>query len=164
MARPSKLSDKQWAEIEDVASQLNTMSDNEQSAILQLRIAILAGDLERWLGVNKIERHRFEFNVSAGRIDLLLFHSDGGASIVEVKGDCDMRSISGGIGQLCLYEHLLRLSDKLSPKYINKILCAPVEKPEKGAHLIGACNIAGVKFVHLAPHKVFKARIDKLKR
>jgi len=144
------------------ASELFKSRNNEAAAILMLKLFLMFGDLEKVLGVKKIERHRFEFSVCGGRIDLLLFHKDKGISIVEVKAQNDVRTILAGIGQLCLYEVGIRKKMvRRPPKYINRILTAPIE-PSVSLHIMEACEIAGVRFAHLPIYKLFSAEVNEL--
>jgi hypothetical protein len=155
---------EQWLIDEGVVDGVNRLSNDEKAVVLQLKIMLAADDLRSLLSVEKIERYRFEFSVQDGRIDLLLFHADGGVSIVEAKPDTNPVSVAAGIGQLCYYAAALpsKYPKGKQPAYINRFLCAPV-KPERSLVLMAACEMAGVKFVHLAPIAVFKARIDALK-
>lgn len=155
---------EQWLIDEGVVDGVNNLSRDEKAVVLQLKIMLAGGDLRCLLGVGKIERYRFEFSVQDGRIDLLLFHTDGGVSIVEAKPETNPVSVAAGIGQLCYYAAALpqKYSGSKRPAYINRFLCAPI-KPERSLTLMAACEMAGVKFVHLAPFAVFRACLDKVK-
>lgn len=135
--------------------------NDESAAVLMLELMLMFGDLERAFGLPRIHGHRFEFNVPGGRIDLLLFHEDGGMSIVEAKSESADREIVRGIGQLCLYAVALPrvLSSRQQPKYIRRILCAPIA-PEECGRLMDACALAGVEFKQLPPFAMFKAQIE----
>jgi hypothetical protein len=160
---------KQWTEedrpaLDNLTRSMLSLDNNEKATTLMLKLFLTFDDLHLVLGVARIARHRFEFDVGGGRIDLLLFHVDGGVTIVEAKAESDTRTIIGGIGQLCFYAAKLPklLTHTAKPKYVNMILAAPI-KPEKSLSIMDACNIAGVRFVHLAPYSVLKASIDKAK-
>lgn len=155
---------EQWLIEEGVVDGVNRLSNDEKAVVLQLKIMLAAGDLRRLLGVGKIERYRFEFSVQDGRIDLLLFHADGGVSIVEAKPETNPVSVAAGIGQLCYYAVALQAKypKGAAPAYMNRFLCAPI-KPERSLLLMQACEIAGVKFVHLAPFSELKAGLEKAK-
>lgn len=132
----------------ELAIQFLRMQDNEKAAMLMLRGWLLYdGHIERALGIPKVLSHRFEFHVPDGRIDLLLFHSDGGMTIVEAKAATTAPKIAAGIGQLCYYASVLPqvLSERQQPKYIRRLLCAPIEPPQ-AAVLMSACELAGVTF------------------
>ena len=163
MARPSKLTDKQWVEIESLARNLPRMENNEKSVILQLKVMLIGGDFCRLFGVCPISRYRFEYALSIGRVDLMLFHRDGGISIIEAKPDECLRTIVSGIGQLFLYSSVVRRELGRNPKYINRILCAPTT-PEKSSRIFAACEEASVRFVPLASYSYFKEQIDGIKR
>lgn len=132
------------------ASQLQSCGADESRIVMVLRLFLGFGTLESVLSVPKINRCRFEVTVAAGRIDLLLYHADGGVTIVEVKGGSNAMEVARGIGQLCMYSVLLPHSIKQgnAPKYVNLMLVAPVA-PADSIDLIAACAIAGVRFVHM---------------
>ena len=169
MGRKSKLSERQWAEsneasVRELANELLSLENNEKAVILTLKLFLMFGNLESVLKVSKIQRHRFEFAVSGGRIDLVLFHRDGGVTIVEAKAENQARFIAAGIGQLCMYASVISESlKKTEPTYINKVLVAPI-KPEDSLHLMNACQMAGIRFAHLAPFDVLHGQIGKLKK
>lgn len=150
----------------DIASNFLSSKNDEKAISDLIRIHLIFGHLEGLLGVAKIIRHRFEFSVNCGRIDLVLFHKDGGASLVEVKAGGELRSVVGGIGQLFLYEVSFReFMRKTKPlKYINKILVSPLS-PEKSLPVMMACESAGVRYVHYATYKEIsgqRANLEKL--
>ena len=164
MGRKSNLTDHQWEKLQHhdlhrVAVALLSISDNEKAVTQVLRLMLLFGDLQRVLKVKPISRYKFEFPVNSGRIDLLLFHNDGGISIVEAKADRLPREIALGIGQLCMYEAGLR--KKMRPAYINRILIAPI-KSENSLEIMSACELAGVKFIHLPKFKKIKGDIEAI--
>jgi DNA-binding sugar fermentation-stimulating protein len=76
-------------------------------AVLVLEMFINFDCGEKMLSVSKISSYKTEVNLDGGRADFVLFHRDGGISIVEVKADNDLRSIASGIGQLFLYESMI---------------------------------------------------------
>jgi hypothetical protein len=159
MARPCKLTD-----MHELASALLNAKNNEKAAMVLLRLWLAFGKLESVLGVSRIGRHRFEFHVSGGRIDLLLFHTDGGVSIVEAKADNALLTVASGIGQLCMYATLLPATlGAMNPAYINRILVAPTD-PDKCADLAHACEIAGVRFCPLPQFKIIKEQADALRK
>lgn len=149
----------------DLASNFLSSKNDEKAISDLMRIHLIFGHLERVLGVSRIIRHRFEFSVNFGRIDLVLFHKDGGASLVEIKSDGELRSIVGGIGQLFLYESSFKdFMRKTKPlKYINKILVSPLS-PEKSLPVMSACVAAGVKYVHYATFKEICGQKVKLSK
>ena len=178
MGRPSKLTPVLRVNLDDreaVAKRLISdgvmravvdLKNDERAAMAQIKIMLIAGDLRRVLGTPEFHAHRFEFAVATGRIDLLLFHADGGMTIVEIKADSsNVNDIAAGIGQLFMYSIALpaALADRQKPKYIDLILCAPVA-PARSLSLMQACMVAGVRFVHLAPYSVLKSHIDALKQ
>lgn len=140
------------------------MENNERAVILMLKVMLAFGDLADALQVPKIAGGRFEFPVQGGRIDLLLFHADGGVTIVEAKPETEVRMIVGGIGQLCMYSVLLpaALHASRRPAYIRRVLCAPLA-PEKSVDMIAACRLAGVDFVPLPSFALFKELIEAVR-
>jgi hypothetical protein len=131
-----------------IATELLRIQDIEKAAILMLRGWLLyPGHIEKALGLPKVNWRRFEFHVPGGRIDLLLCHADGGMTIVEAKAAGTVPQIAAGIGQLCYYASVLPqvLAERQRPKYIRRLLCAPIE-PQEAAKLLPACALAGVTF------------------
>lgn len=169
MAKKSKPSASEEWDIRDngciheFANELILSQSDEKRVMMMLRLFLAFGSLEKVLGVSKIYRHRYEVSVGGGRIDLLLFHKDGGVTIVEAKSGENPIDISRGIGQLCMYSTMLPYVIKKGPvpAYVNLILAAPIE-PENSLNLMSACKMAGVRFVHLATHAEFKKSISKL--
>jgi hypothetical protein len=139
------------------------MKNNEQFVIEVLKLQIDFNGLESTLDVSKIDRYGFEFSLPNGRIDLLLFHADGGVTIVEAKAQSDQRSIVGGIGQLCLYAQALELMFRENPpKYIDRILVAPIaDNIDLCVSIGGACKMAGVSLVAL---KSYQETMDLLNK
>ena len=127
--------------------------DNETAAKALFRLMLDHGKLPKVWGFSKVGRYRTEFPVNGGRIDLLLFHSDGGISIVETKGHGAPREIAGGIGQLHVYAVLLPQAMRRmpAPKYVNLVLAAAVahEDPERALTIAKACESAHVRFLNL---------------
>jgi hypothetical protein len=127
-------------------------TDNEQLAVLQLRILLLTGEMAKVFGVPVIESSRFEYRIpGVGFADLALFHPGGGLTLVEAKGPESPRTLVGGIGQLFMYEAgARRLLTKAGrpPPFVRRVLCAPV-LAEHAFPVWAACQIAGVHFVHL---------------
>lgn len=169
MGRPSKLTDKQWESIvakfdlDGLVAEASVMENNERAITLMLKLSLACGDLAYMLGLPAISGHRFEFSVKGGRIDLLLFHTDGSASIVEAKAEDRPVVIAAGIGQLCMYAAALpaKLHAVQQPALIRRVLCAHLP-PEKCGGLIAACEMAGVKFAYLPSVKYFKSMIDAM--
>lgn len=129
------------------------------------RLHGICGDLQRVLKTNPIARHRFEFPVSGSRVDLVLFHKDGGVSIVEFKGQNSSRDVVAGIGQLFLYEALFVEchAATLRPAYVHKYLVSPIlgddaDKVDK------ACVLAGVAFLRYAPFKLIREIRNECRR
>jgi len=165
MGRKSKLTDAQWGRLSgldwhSIANGLLSISNNENAVIQVLRLMLIFGHLHRLLKVRPISRYRFEVTVSTGRIDLLLFHDDGGVSIVEAKADRAPRDIAPGIGQLFMYEAAVHKS--MRPAYVNKILIAPI-RPEQSVDLTRACELADVQFTILPVFEDMKREIDSIR-
>lgn len=146
--------------IENIRRDAAFVRDNESAAILQLKVLLLGGNLERLLGCAPITHHTFEYHLKGvGFIDLLLSHADGGVTIIEAKGPGTSRELSHGIGQLFLYEAAFRrLHDAQKPlAYVDRVLCAPADVGSEPT--LDACKLAGVSFLRLTTfrhlHKVW---------
>lgn len=155
----------QQAHLMDLATRMLRMRNNEQAVTLMLRVMLTFNDLEKAWGLPKIERHRFEFAVPGGRIDLLLFHVDGSVTIVEAKAENGAMQISAGIGQLCMYAALLPtiLTGPQKPTAIRRLLCAPID-PQDSLPLLEACKTAGVQLGYLPSFATFKQCADSIRR
>jgi hypothetical protein len=149
----------------DFAHALLNAKDDERMVVLIVRMALMhPGAAERMFNCTKIERHRFEFNVGVGRVDLALFHRDGGMTIVELKANGETRAVAAGIGQLFLYESALPFAMKNKakpPTYVHKVLASPLP-PEKALHVMRACNVAGVRYAFLGGFKDLRAAMRKV--
>ena len=117
---------------------------DEKNATLMVEIMMFFGHFEKTFKVKKIIRHRFEYQLSKARIDLILFHSDGGVTIIELKAEQPECDVVKGIGQLFYYKVLLaeKMRKSPPPKYVNLILAAPLQ-PEKSLGVMKACEAAG---------------------
>lgn len=150
------------AQLTEIALGMLSLRYDESAVILMLKLMLAFGDLEFAWDLPKIIAHKHEFPVPGGRIDLLLFHADGGVSIVEAKAANSVGMIVAGIGQLCVYASVLPTAlRKARPKYIRRILCAPLE-PENSLVLLAACKMAGVQLGYLTSYGSFRALIDRL--
>ena len=189
MGRPSKLTEKQWAEIgrrllagekaaslarefkitegaivvgvaaekakateeqtlRDLYERLQRARNDEEYVTLLLRMFLHFGVLgPSLMSRSPVKRAKFEHPVEGGKIDLLLLHEDGGATIIEAKADGTSRNVVSGIGQLCFYAAQLAASlpTDLQPTYVRRWLVAPAAH----SHAIAidrACELAGVFF------------------
>lgn len=133
----------------EIGRALLRIQNNEDCAVLILRIALHLGEAEKLLGCPKIRSHRHEVTLGPGRVDVVLFHEDESITLVEVKGDTEVRQIVGGIGQLFLYEaHVPHSLPSLASVKIHKTI-ACTAPPERAALAIRACHIAGVHYACL---------------
>lgn len=163
MGRPSKLTDAQWESLSEqewrcLAQKFVESRDDEACIAGLLRLHCIFGHIQRMLRTSKIERYRFEFSVPCGRVDLVLFHSDGGISLVEAKGRNSVRDVVGGIGQLFLYESAIR-SMFPSVGYVNRYLISPIQGGA-AASVERACALAGVNFIQYAPMSAIEKARD----
>ena len=124
-------------------------SKNDEGCIADLfKIHLLFNHVEKMLQTAKIARYRFEFPVKGCRIDLVLFHVDGGISMIEIKSGNSPRIIVSGIGQLFMYESMYLDSYKNSkPKYLNKYLIFPSISEVSDSHVEKACEVAGINYL-----------------
>lgn len=158
MGRPSKLTED---ELRKVARKFAMARDDEAGIAAVFRLHAIFGDMHKAIGSARVQRARFEYPVDGCRIDLLCFHVGGGVSIVEFKGDRDLREVVSGIGQLFLYETLLRelWKSKYSPAYIRRYLVSPIQGVSAEKVSV-ACASAGIDFVQCASFDLIKAERD----
>lgn len=139
-------------------------SDDERCIAALMKMHCIFGHVQKMLSCTKIQRYEFEFNVGHGRVDLALFHSDGGVSLVEIKGGHHARTVVGGIGQLFLYEAMYASFKPQAkpPRYLNKYLVAPIGG--YAAEIVGsACAKAGIVFISYAPFSLIRAQRSEFK-
>ena len=156
---------KKYTQEERLGMALSLLSakNDEKMAVLILKLIITFGDAEKMLSVSKIDSFKSELNLGNGRADIVLFHCDGGISIIEVKADNDIRTIASGIGQLFLYESMIPFAfkgKKDKPKYISKIIAAPIDF-DKCDKINSACELAGIKLVNLPTYKQLQSILKR---
>ena len=143
---------------------INNLTDHESCVTLQLKIIAITDGLAKFFKIPKLKGYKFEYKVSVGRIDLIMFHLDGGVTIVEAKGNTDVRAIASGIGQIFMYESVIRdnFRENKKPVYVNRILCAPIDDMDKFSKIEKTCNLARVNFVGMSSFKRMKKMVNKL--
>lgn len=134
----------------------------EDWASLMLRIFALSGSLEPLLGCSKVSRYLCEFGMGQFRADLVLWHEDGGVSIVEAKGDGAVTGVVAGFGQVSMYALMyLQQCGTRPPAYLRKYVVAPIV-PEHMALCTLAALSCNVQFVPLPRFEGFKDQIAAL--
>lgn len=162
MGRPSKLTEREYSALSEdgwreIAQAFINSGSDEACIALLMRMHCIFGDIRALLRTSKISSYKFEYLVNGGRVDLALFHTDGGVSLVEIKGQGGVRDVVAGIGQLFFYEAVFAESKPKAkpPAYINKYLVSPVFGGD--AEVVGkACSLAGVDFVQYAPFSLIR--------
>lgn len=149
----------------ELAIESRSLRDNEAAAVWQLKAMLAFGTLQSIIGGKPIRRIEYEYKLGSGRADIVLFHRDCGITIIEAKAAHNQGTIAAGIGQLFLYESEARqiMVGPHAPKYVHKVLSAPLH-PEEAMPVWRACQIAGVKFVHLIRFKELAPLIARLAR
>jgi hypothetical protein len=135
-------SDEKFASMADVIA-----LDGERAVVNQLLHFIRhPSDL---VGTNALpfdgkDTIHLEFTVRYGRADMVAFHSDGSASVIEVKdGSTGLRSVVAGIGQVSSYACQLGLIPG-SIKSIRRVLAWSSISQEEDDLVAKACESAGV--------------------
>jgi hypothetical protein len=86
----------------------------------------------------------FEMPLRHGRADLVIFHLDGSASVMELKdGDRDVVGIAAGIGQVGYYAAQLGLTRSI-PTIRRALAWSKCRQHSHNELLIEACRLAGV--------------------
>jgi len=94
----------------------------------------------------------FEFPLPRGRADIVVFHHDGTATVIEAKGSRDFRGVLSGIGQVVMYA--VQIGFSKATMGIRKILVAPYIGEDPEVLLIhNACQSAGVEFLPIGTLK-----------
>lgn len=86
----------------------------------------------------------FEMPLRSGRADLVVFHVDGSASVVEIKDGCrGWRDVVAGIGQVGYYATQLSVASPV--KAVRRALMwSRLENAEDNRLVVAACREAGV--------------------
>ena len=152
-------------ELLKTATMLLRSVNDECMATTLLELMIKFGHAEKMLSVPKIDNYKAQMRLGLGIPDFVLFHADGGISIVEVKADKELRSIVAGIGQLFFYESMIPdafKGKKDVPTYIRKILAVPIDF-DKCDKINKACELSGVSLVNLTTHEKLKRILKRYK-
>lgn len=105
----------------------------------------------------------YELRFQFGRADIVVFQSDGGATVIEVKnGDHGYQNVVAGIGQVGLYAAQLGM-DKASLRYVRRCLLWTSTRSAEGDEAIeAACKEAGVHPVILGPLRRLIAWVEAM--
>ena len=76
---------------------------DESGVVAEVLFMLEAGILAEAYGWPPVIRYEREFNVPAGRIDVMLFHNDGSGTVIECKVTNEPRLLLPAIGQLMSY-------------------------------------------------------------
>ena len=96
-----------------------------------------------------------EFQTRAGRVDRLLVHSDGTATVVEIKGPGSRRDHACGLGQALVYAAAVR---EEMPKF-HEVRSALFVGGEHDQWLSSACRVSGVAYECIG-HKANKMIVE----
>jgi hypothetical protein len=134
----------------------------ESWAILVLQILAMSGRLDSLLRCSKVSRYLFEFSLGSFRADLVIWHEDGGVSIVEAKGaETALTGVVSAFGQVSMYALMYLQQCPKPPAYLKKYVVAPVA-PED----LALCCFTGVgcnvQFVPAPPFEEFREQIAAL--
>jgi hypothetical protein len=87
----------------------------------------------------------FEMRFQFGRADIVMFHVDGSATVVEVKnGSNGYNSVASGIGQANLYAAQLANARNSLTKVRKCLLWTSTGNSAEDAAIVSACELAGV--------------------
>jgi hypothetical protein len=85
----------------------------------------------------------FEMKFAYGRADIVIFHADGTATVIEAKdGKNGYTGIVAGIGQASLYA--AQLASLRAVKSVRRALMWSFRKPADAEVICQACDVAGV--------------------
>lgn len=98
--------------------------------------------------------YEFEYPVRRGRADIVMFHIDGTATVVEVKdGSNGIQSVLAGIGQVTGYAVQIGMSNG-APKHVRKALIFTSTGSKEGdENVLYSCAHAGVIPIFLGDYK-----------
>ena len=161
---------KEWTkeEVEDLVRRANSagfpnsvfphLTKGGESALVALFMSMAAGDAGRSIfladGIADFCHVELEYPFARGRADVVIFHEDGSATIIEAKdGINGIRHVISGMGQLASYAYQLGAS-KGAPKAIRRALMwSSVGDNEGDAHIEEVCRINGVIPIMMASMK-----------
>lgn len=134
----------------------------ESWAILVLQILAMSGRLDSLLRCAKVSRYLFEFSLGSFRADLVLWHDDGGVSIVEAKGaEGALTGVVSAFGQVSMYALMYLQQCPKPPVYLKKYVVAPVA-PDHVALCTFTAVACNVQFVPAPPIAEFREQIAAL--
>jgi len=109
--------------------------------------------------------YQFEFPVPRGRADIVMFHSDGTITVVEVKdGSSGLQSVLAGIGQVTCYAVQIGMSKGVTRK-VRKALAFSRLGADDEELVFMSCLKAGVVPIILGDAQEYrKASTEHLKR
>lgn len=133
-----------------VLRELEKGSQTEAAMTAVIKFWLKMGVLHSVLQLPAIARYCFEFALDGSRLDLVLFHADRSATLIELKGETTVRGIVPGIGQLLVYGiKFRRASSKWAPSHrptgFRLLLAAPAAFDAE-ADISEACTEAGCGF------------------
>jgi hypothetical protein len=97
----------------------------EKDIVRLFRESVSAGILEDRIPMSEHDSIVYEMALKYGRADIVVFHSDGSASVIEVKdGSKGYNHVVSGIGQAALYSVQLAMT-KGAVKRVRKCLLWP---------------------------------------
>lgn len=85
-----------------------------------------------------------EFQMRQGRADMVIFHMDGAATVVEIKdGDCGLTAVAHGIGQVGMYAAQLVMTRAVK-EVRRALMWTSTGSKTQDELLAESCKIAGV--------------------
>ena len=101
----------------------------------------------------------YEMALPFGRADIVIFHMDGSATVIEAKdGGSGVTHVAQGIGQACLYATQLMLKGRVAR--VHKVLMwTPTGVVDADMLIDAACEAAGVLTL---PHGTLKRHREAL--
>ena len=136
-------------ELRQLMRAVGNAKDDEAYVTAILKVWEWSGEIAKVFQTGSVRKMVYEFEVGPCRIDALIFHEDGGATLIEAKGAGSLRHLCAGIGQAALYGEILMdtLPPDQRPKYLRKWLIAPIASLECSGILLRACRSAGMNLL-----------------
>ena len=126
------------------------LTDGERAIAIAVRAMILTdiapasflGDLPYTPGVDSVHA---EYQLRRGRADLVLFHVDGSASVIEIKdGRQGITTLLAGIGQVTDYAVHLKMFGGVHTVH-RALMWTAIQTEEHNPMVTAACREAGVE-------------------
>lgn len=165
------MTEKKVFDLELMLKERSRIMDSEaihgrESDVVQLFIeSFQTGNFEDRIPMGEHDTIVGEFVFRYGRADIVVFHADGSASVIEVKdGTKGYGHVVAGIGQVALYACQLAMTKVSLTKVRKCLLWTSVGSVDADAVIEEACEGAGVVALPWPSLKILMANKEAVRR